>query len=105
VLNKGKKSSLDPHVEEEPEIVTREAERFDFTFQDVYYALYFKIDEYGERITSTSETMMGRIISKNGICRPEESMFDEEILDEFGNVVNLDKPVVPIEELKSVYYF
>lgn len=71
----------------------------------MFYALNFKIDEYGEKITSTNDVVMGRIISKNGISRPEESMFDEEILDEFGNIVYIDKPVIPIEELKSVYYF
>ena len=65
----------------------------------------FKIDEYGERITSTTDKDFARIISKNGMSRPEESMFDEEILDEFGNVVQVDKPVVPVDELKSVYYF
>jgi hypothetical protein len=71
----------------------------------VYYALNFRIDEFGERVTSVSDTAMARIISKDGVSRPEESLFDEEILDEFGNVVNIDKPVIPVEELRSVYYF
>lgn len=95
---------MNKEEEEIEEIETRNAERFDFTFHDVYYALNFKIDEYGERVTGVTDKQIGRIISKNGISRPEESMFDEEILDEFGNVVHGDKPVVPIEELRSVYY-
>ena len=39
------------------------------------------------------------------MSRPEESLFDEEFEDEFGNIIYGNKPVVPIEELRSVYYF
>lgn len=85
LLHELKVGKRKPGEAEKEEIILRRAERFDFTYQDVFYALNFKIDEFGERITSTSSTEFSRIISKNGISRPEESIDDEEIFDEFGN--------------------
>ena len=51
-------------MEQEPveEVEPRYAERFDFTFNNVFYALNLEIDEYGERMTSKTWEM-GRIIS------------------------------------------
>jgi len=46
-------------VDDEVEIVIEDlepklCERFDFTFNDLFYSLNIEIDEYGERITSKS---------------------------------------------------
>jgi|DEB0MinimDraft_12_1074336.scaffolds.fasta_scaffold15975_4 hypothetical protein len=49
---------------------------------------------------------MGRIITKDGMARDEETVYSEEEYDEDGNYFpRPDKPIIPIEELKQVNYF
>jgi len=90
-------------VEEEPE--PRHAERFDFTFNNVFYALNIEVDEYGERITSRTWEQ-GRIISQDGFAREEETIYSEEEYDEDGNYFPREnKPIIPPQELKVINYF
>jgi len=78
----------------------RHADRFDFTFNNLFYALNFQIDEYGERITSKVETM-SRIITKDGMAREEETIYSQDEYDEDGNYFpRPDKPIIPVNELK-----
>lgn len=81
------------------------AERFDFTFNDSFYALFFTLDEYGEKVIMTQNKEIGRIISKDGISREEETIFDDEYYDEYGRRIWIEKPVIPINELRNVHYF
>ena len=89
------------------------AERFDFTFCDYFYRHRIQVDEFGERLTSgTCE--MARIITKDGLIKPdeddeqseEEDYYNEEDLDEKGNPIKKRKgpKVIPKEELSRVFY-
>ena len=52
-------------MEEEVE-EAREAERFDFTMNDVFYKHNIRLDKYGERLTAYSAAV-GRIVSRDGM--------------------------------------
>ena len=82
------------------------AERFDFTMAEQFYVLNIDIDEYGERITSTTEEQ-GRVISKEGMSIEEPSYAESEYeeLDEKGNVIEKPVAIIPIDQLLHVYYF
>ena len=86
------------------------AERFDFTFCDYFYRHRLQVDEFGERLTSTT-CEMARIITKDGIIKPEEDeksededYYEEGDLDEKGNPVKKGPKVIPKEELSRVFY-
>lgn len=84
------------------------AERFDFTFCDYFYRHRIQVDEFGERLTS-STCEMARIITKDGIIKPDEEeksedYDDEEDLDEKGNPIRKGPKVIPKEELSRVFY-
>ena len=83
--NKGKGMSVKkgehPEVLEEEKVEFKQAERFDYTFNDCFYALNFEIDEYGERVTSKQDEEFSRIITKDGIHREEETFEEEEVFE------------------------
>ena len=70
-----------------------------------------QVDEYGERLTSNT-CEMARIITKDGIIKPEEDekseeedYYNEEDLDEKGNPIKKGPKIIPKEELSRVFYF
>lgn len=69
---------------------------------ETFYAHLLKIDEYGERITSKSDKL-GRIMTKEGLATEEEEVVEE--YDEEVPVSQVEKKIVPVEELTKVFYF
>lgn len=63
----------------------RQAERFDFTMNQIFYLINMEMDEFGERVVANYNEP-ARIITKDGIHRNEETVYSE---DENGN------PVIP----------
>lgn len=90
---KGKGLKKSPGKKKEDDIVKccdaidtepRDADRFEFTFNDTYYSLNFEIDEFGERIKTRVRHDVSRILTKDCIHRDEESIYDAEEQDEYG---------------------
>ena len=106
---KKKRKSAKGEEQAEPEVVIedtepRNADRFDFTFNDLFYALNIEIDDYGERIGSKSDEI-GRIVTKDGISREEETFYEDDELDENGNPLPREQPIIMLADLKCVQYF
>lgn len=106
-------SEKEQDQDEEPpieEVIT--AQRFDHTYMETHYCHLLKIDEYGERITS-KQPEYSRCVSIDMLEGPETPDGEE---DEGEDVVsqmktpslNTNTPlpdVIPVEDLKNVYYF
>lgn len=101
--NKGSEEVVEPEVAVE-DLEPRNADRFDFTFNELFYSLNIEIDDYGERIGSKSDEL-GRIVTKDGISREEETFYEADELDENGNPLPRDQPLIPLSDLKCVQYF
>jgi len=71
-----------------------------------FYVLNIDIDEFGERLTSKT-IEQGRVISKEGMEKPEPSVIESEYeeLDNHGNVIFKPPPIIPIDQLLNVFYF
>lgn len=89
------------------------AERFDFTFCDYFYRHNIQVDDFGERLTS-STCDYARLVTKDGIIKPtggdgetpDDDYYDDEDLDENGKLIKNKPPkVIPTDELSRVFYF
>ena len=71
-----------------------------------FYVLNLDIDEFGERLTSKTHEQ-GRVISKEGMEKPENSVVESEYeeLDKHGRVIIKPAPIIPIDQLLNVFYF